>query len=79
MGTYTTWKVGEEMVGGMIDITGVVPDEVPAHWLVYFTVEDTDAALEKVKAAAVTSGSARSRSRSAASRSSPTSSAPSSR
>jgi uncharacterized protein len=49
MGTYTSWKVGEEMVGGMFDITGVVPDEVPAHWLVYFMVEDLDASLEKVK------------------------------
>jgi predicted enzyme related to lactoylglutathione lyase len=49
MGTYTTWKVGDAMVGGMLDITGRVPDEVPAHWLVYFSVEDTDAALEKVK------------------------------
>jgi predicted enzyme related to lactoylglutathione lyase len=49
MGTYTTWKVGEEMVGGMFDITGVVPDEVPAHWLVYFMVEDLDASLETVK------------------------------
>jgi predicted enzyme related to lactoylglutathione lyase len=48
MGTYTTWKVGEAMVGGMFDITGVVPDEVPAHWLTYFMVEDLDAALEKV-------------------------------
>ena len=50
MGAYTTWKVGEEMVGGMFDIAGVVPDEVPAHWLVYFMVEDLDASLEKVKA-----------------------------
>jgi len=49
MGTYTAWKVGEEMVGGMFDITGVVPDEVPAHWLIYFMVEDLDASLEKVK------------------------------
>jgi predicted enzyme related to lactoylglutathione lyase len=48
MGTYTTWKVGEAMVGGMFDIAGVVPDEVPAHWLVYFMVEDLDTALEKV-------------------------------
>ncbi len=38
-------------VGGMIDITGMLPDEVPAHWLVYFAVEDADAAAEKVKAA----------------------------
>jgi predicted enzyme related to lactoylglutathione lyase len=50
MGTYTTWKVGDAMVGGMLDITGRMPDEVPANWLVYFTVEDSDAAVEKVKA-----------------------------
>lgn len=49
-GTYTVWKVGEAMVGGMLDIDAVgLPDEVPPHWLVYFTVEDTDAAVEKVK------------------------------
>ncbi len=39
-------NVGEELVGGMIDIAGAVPDEIPAHWLVYFAVEDTDATLE---------------------------------
>jgi predicted enzyme related to lactoylglutathione lyase len=50
MGTYTTWKVGETMVGGMFDISGVVPDEVPAHWLTYFTVEDLEATMEKTKA-----------------------------
>ncbi len=49
MGTYTTWKVGEAMVGGMFDISGVVPDEVPAHWLTYFMVENLDAAMEKAK------------------------------
>ncbi len=50
MGIYTTWKVGESMVGGILDITDAVPAEVPAHWLTYFTVEDCDVALEKVKA-----------------------------
>ena len=49
VGTYTVWKVGEEMVGGMLDISGLLPAEVPAHWLVYFTVENTDAAVETVK------------------------------
>jgi predicted enzyme related to lactoylglutathione lyase len=49
-GIYTIWKLGEAMAGGMLDITGMLPDEVPAHWLVYFTVEDTDAAVEKAKA-----------------------------
>lgn len=49
VGTYTIWKAGEAMVGGMLDITGFLPDEVPAHWLVYFTVENTDAAVETAK------------------------------
>ena len=48
-GTYTTIKLGEDTVGGMLDITGRVPDEVPAHWLVYFAVEDTDATVAKAK------------------------------
>jgi predicted enzyme related to lactoylglutathione lyase len=46
-GTYNTLKVGEDTVGGMIDITGRAPDEVPAHWLVYFAVDDTDATVAK--------------------------------
>ena len=49
-GTYTTIKLGEDTVGGMLDIDRRgVPDEVPPHWLVYFAVEDTDATLEKAK------------------------------
>ncbi len=46
-GTYTRIKVGEDSVGGMIDITGRAPGEVPAHWLVYFAVDDTDATVAK--------------------------------
>lgn len=50
-GTYTIWKVGDAMVGGMLDMSAVgIPAEVPPNWLTYFTVEDTDAAVEKVKA-----------------------------
>ena len=51
---YTEWLLNEgdeESIGGMMDIGGFLPDEIPAHWLTYFVVEDTDAALEKVKAA----------------------------
>jgi uncharacterized protein len=49
-GTYTVWKLGEQMVGGMLDMNVLgMPDEVPPHWLVYFTVADTDAAVEKAK------------------------------
>jgi uncharacterized protein len=46
MGTYYVWKAGDASVGGMMDITGRVPDEVPNNWLVYFTVPDCDAAAE---------------------------------
>jgi predicted enzyme related to lactoylglutathione lyase len=50
MGPYTTIKVADRPVGGMLDMTGRVPDEVPAHWQVYFAVEDTDAAIKQVQA-----------------------------
>lgn len=46
-GPYTTLKVDEATVGGMIDITGRAPDEVPPHWLAYFAVEAVDAAVAK--------------------------------
>lgn len=50
-GTYTIWTVGEAMVGGMIDMNAIeMPAEIPPHWLVYFGVDDADAAVEKVKA-----------------------------
>ncbi|HKZ12317.1 MAG TPA: VOC family protein [Solirubrobacterales bacterium] len=48
---YIEWTLDGNDVGGMMDISGMLPDEVPAHWLVYFGVADTDAAVEKVKAA----------------------------
>jgi len=49
VGTYTSLKVGEDAIGGMLDITGRLPDEVPANWLTYFAVEDTDATVAKLK------------------------------
>ena len=48
---YIEWMLDGKDVGGMMDISGVLPAEVPAHWLVYFGVPDTDAAVAKVKAA----------------------------
>jgi predicted enzyme related to lactoylglutathione lyase len=50
-GTYTTLKLGEDMVGGMLNMTERgVPEAVPAHWQVYFAVEDTDAAVSQAQA-----------------------------
>ena len=64
-------------VGGMADITGRIPDEVPAHWMVYFAVEDADAAVETdQERRRRRRTSARSTSPPAASRSSPTRAAP---
>jgi predicted enzyme related to lactoylglutathione lyase len=48
--TYYMWKAGEEMRGGMIDPSGMAPDEAPNHWLIYFTVADADATVETAKA-----------------------------
>ena len=49
MGTYVEWQVDGDRIGGMADISGRVPDEVPAHWLTYFGAEDADGQAEKVK------------------------------
>jgi hypothetical protein len=51
MGTYYVWKLGENPAGGMMDISEVLPAEIPAHWLVHFTVENCDAAVEQVQSA----------------------------
>jgi len=46
---YITIKRGDDSLGGVMDLTGRVPDEVPNHWLVYFAVDDADATIEKAK------------------------------
>jgi predicted enzyme related to lactoylglutathione lyase len=49
MGIYTELKRGDGSVGGMMDVSGRLPDEIPAHWLAYFAVDDADAAVETAK------------------------------
>lgn len=44
---YTEWKLGDKTVAGMLAMPEMVPAEVPAYWLVYFGVDDTDAAVAK--------------------------------
>jgi predicted enzyme related to lactoylglutathione lyase len=46
---YTEWKIGDRSVGGMMPKPPMMPAEVPPHWGVYFTVEGTEAAMDKVK------------------------------
>ena len=51
-GTYTRIKLGDRLVGGMLDQDARgVPAEIPAYWQVYFAVDDTDATVEQAKAA----------------------------
>lgn len=47
--TYTEWQLDGKAIGGMANIKGRVPDEVPAHWMVYFGSVDTDEAVDKIK------------------------------
>ncbi|NUO55333.1 MAG: VOC family protein [Hamadaea sp.] len=45
--TYTQWGLGGEDFGGMMDMAGHHPPEVPPHWLLYFGVPDVDATVAK--------------------------------
>jgi predicted enzyme related to lactoylglutathione lyase len=45
---YTEWKMGGRTVGGMMAKPEQIPAEVPPHWMTYFAVTDTDAAVVKV-------------------------------
>jgi predicted enzyme related to lactoylglutathione lyase len=47
--TYTEWKLGGRSVAGMIEMNDEWPPEVPAHWMVYFAVGDTDASAARVQ------------------------------
>ncbi|HVQ57548.1 MAG TPA: VOC family protein [Solirubrobacterales bacterium] len=47
--TYNVAYVGENRVAGMADISGRMPDEIPAHWMTYFVVESPEGAIEKVE------------------------------
>lgn len=46
---YTVLTHGGEQLAGIMDAAGFLPDGVPAHWSVYFAVEDTDAALTDIE------------------------------
>ena len=46
-GEYTLFTQGENQIAGGYDKTGVLPDEVPPHWLVYFATDDIEATVAK--------------------------------
>jgi predicted enzyme related to lactoylglutathione lyase len=45
---YTSLRVGGRMNGGAYDMSELAPDEVPAHWLTWFAVDDCAAAASTV-------------------------------
>ena len=48
-GEYTLFKVDGRTVAGGMDMSSFLPQSIPPHWLVYFTVENTDDTIAKVK------------------------------
>ena len=48
-GEYTLFTLGGDQIAGGYDKTGVLPDEVPPHWLVYFAVADVDVTVAKAR------------------------------
>ena len=50
-GTYWVAQADGKPVGGIMDMTGIVPPGVPPHWLSYLEVDDIDARTAQVEAA----------------------------
>jgi uncharacterized protein len=46
---YTTLGEGESQRAGIMDASSFLPEGVPAHWSVYFGVEDADAATRRIE------------------------------
>jgi len=46
--SYTFWKLGSRMVGGMMTKPEGMPANVPSHWMAYFAVDDTDVVASKI-------------------------------
>lgn len=46
---YQLLKVGDTVVGGAMAMTNQWPAEVPAHWMTYFAVSDTNAAVARAQ------------------------------
>lgn len=49
LGSYSEWVLGDRKIAGMLPMPPMVPAEVPAYWLVYFAVDDTDAAVARAE------------------------------
>lgn len=46
---YVEWQLGDKSIAGGMDLNKLpLPESVPSHWLVYFTVADVDASAARV-------------------------------
>ena len=45
---YTVLRHGEDMLAGIMDGSGFLPEGAPARWAVYFGTGDTDASLATI-------------------------------
>ncbi|MFC0582253.1 VOC family protein [Micrococcoides hystricis] len=45
---YVTNGAGDAAISGLFDAAGVLDEETPSHWRVYFAVSDTDAAIQRL-------------------------------
>jgi predicted enzyme related to lactoylglutathione lyase len=45
---YTTLGSGDSQLAGIMDASAFLPEGVPAHWSIYFGVDDADAALATI-------------------------------
>ncbi len=44
---YATISVNAQVVGGIGELTGSMPSDVPAHWMTYFASDDVDATVQR--------------------------------
>jgi predicted enzyme related to lactoylglutathione lyase len=45
---YEMFKVNGNVAGGLGQLPAEAPAEIPAHWRIYFAVDDADAAVEQI-------------------------------
>jgi predicted enzyme related to lactoylglutathione lyase len=48
-GAYTLFQVDGRSIAGGLDMSSMLPDDVPPHWLVYFTVDNAAGTAAKAK------------------------------
>jgi predicted enzyme related to lactoylglutathione lyase len=48
-GQYTEWQIDGKSIGGGMTMGSMYPDSVPAHWLVYFAVANTDETVKRAQ------------------------------